>query len=186
MKKHLKGICLKLMAAPLFAMLLLLPTVPASAAEQEIWDDTRTGSLTLIKYDEDTWLESNSGLTQSQLAAYLQQHPDTLIPEAGVVFRYLKAGEVVQYTQDNTVKTGYVLTADAAAFLELTSTDAAATHAAAAVDGSAIYDVSALDGRLKCKTASETERFMEQQHAAAMPPTDETGTTKADQLSLGL
>ena len=162
-------------------MLLLLPVVPASATEPEIWDDTRTGSLTLIKYDEDTWLESNSGLTQSELAAYLQQHPDTLIPEAGVVFRYLKAGEMVQYTQDNTVKTGYVLTADAAVFLKLTATDAAAT-----VDDAAIYDVSALDARLKCKTASETERFMEQQHAASMPPTDETGTAKADRLSLGL
>lgn len=164
------------LAATVIAVLLALSAVSALAAEPSeptIWDTSRTGSLTLIKNSEDDYLASEPGLSQAEIAAYLQQHPDELTPEPGVVFRYLKVADIAQYTQDNVVKIGYALTDDAAEFLGLD-------------DDVPYYDASLLDKKLLGKTASETERFMDQTDAASMPETDEDGTTTVSDLDLGL
>ena len=56
-----------------FCLTLPIHVIPASAAESQVWDESRTGSITIQKYVESDFLDSGENLSQEEIAAYLQE-----------------------------------------------------------------------------------------------------------------
>ena len=175
MSKKWKRILLLLLSN----VLVLATTAAAVPGAESVIDYNRTGSLTLQKFTENS--EISTDLTEQDLAEYLQQNPGALTPLADVTFRYVKIGEIQQYTNDSTVSIGYAVDSVTEAYLNLTAEDIAAT-----ADGRNIYDAKVLDEKLNLKTATETDRYMDSQNAVAMPKTNSEGKTTVDNLHLGL
>lgn len=160
---------------------LLAVATPAYAAspEPQVWDTSRTGSITIQKYTEDDFLNSGENLNQDEIAAYLQEHPDELTPLSGVIFHVRPVAEAAQYVSDDgAVSIGYTLEPDAAEFLALDEKDAATV-----LDGIAYFDISVLNTALEKKSVSETEAFMAD--ALAMAPTDANGQSTVADLDVG-
>ena len=170
-----QGACL---AAFVFFLALSVPMISASAAESQIWDESRTGSITIQKYVESDYLDSGENLSQEEIAAYLQAHPDDLTPLPGVIFHVRPVAEAAQYVSDGTVSIGYALEPEFAEFFDLNEQDAATTQ-----DGTALYDIAVLNGALARKSVLETEAFMAD--AQALAPTDASGQSTVTDLDVG-
>lgn len=170
-----QGACL---AALVFFLALSVPMIPASAAESHIWDESCTGSITIQKYVESDYLDSGENLSQEEIAAYLQAHPDDLTPLPGVIFHVRAVAEAAQYVSDGTVSIGYALEPEAAEFLDLNEQAAATIQ-----DGTAFYDIAVLNGALARKSVLETEKFMAD--AQALAPTDASGQSTVTDLDVG-
>lgn len=126
-----------------FYLTLLACAIPAYARETQVWD-TSTGSITIQKYAEDDFLVSDENLSQEEIAAYLQEHPDELTPLSGVIFHVRKIADAAQYVSGNVVSIGYNLDQDAAEFLGLHGQESAAE-----LDGVAYYDIADLNAALE-------------------------------------
>lgn len=159
---------------------LLACAIPAYARETQVWDtsQTGTGSITIQKYAEDDFLVSDENLSQEEIAAYLQEHPDELTPLSGVIFHVRKIADAAQYVSGNVVSIGYNLDQDAAEFLGLHGQESAAE-----LDGVAYYDIADLNAALEKKSVAETEEFMA--NALAMAPTDASGQSTVSGLDVG-
>ena len=96
MKKKLSKV-LALCAA--LATLVVSTIGTAFAAEPTIVDYTQKGSITVHKYAEESFLDSTNYLTQTEMQNYIDGLDDQLTPLADVTFRYLKVGDVKQYTK---------------------------------------------------------------------------------------
>lgn len=178
-----------------FALILALALCLASfvsAAEPTIIDYSRKGSLTVHKFAEDDFYDSTEYLTQAEMKDYIAGLGDTVTPLADVTFRYLKVGDVKQYTKtvvdqgtgasSNAVKIGYSLEDELVALLGLTENDIDMT-----VDGVNYYSVSTLDRALNTVSATKIERYINAQTGYVdMAPTNEQGISTATDMELGL
>ena len=173
--KIAQGACL---AALVFFLALSVPMIPASAAESQIWDESRTGSITIQKYVESDYLDSGENLSQEEIAAYLQAHPDDLTPLPGVIFHVRPVAEAAQYVNEGTVSIGYTLEPEAAEFFDLDEKDAAVIQ-----DGTVFYDIATLNAALASKSVLETEAF--RADAQALAPTDARGQSTVTDLDVG-
>ena len=173
------------------SMVLGLMTT-ASAAEPTIIDGSRTGSLTVHKYEEDTFLDNYIYLTQDEMSDYVASLGDQLTPLADVTFRYLKVGEVKQYTKyvtdqstgktNNVVKIGYSLESDLATLIGLDANDVDIT-----IDGVNYYSVTVLDKAFNTVSATKIEQYINSETGHVdMAPTDVNGESSVSGLSLGL
>lgn len=173
------------------AMVLGLMTT-ASAAEPTIIDGNRTGSLTVHKYEEDTFLDNYNYLTQDEMSDYVASLGDQLTPLADVTFRYLKVGDVKQYTKyvtdqstgktNNVVKIGYSLESDLATLIGLDANDVDIT-----IDGVNYYSVTVLDKALNTVSATKIEQYINSEAGHVdMAPTDASGESSVAGLALGL
>lgn len=173
------------------AMVLGLMTT-ASAAEPNIIDGSQTGSITVHKYQEDSFLDNYNYLTQGEMADYIDSLGDQLTPLADVTFRYLKVGDVKQYTKyvtdqstgktTNVVKIGYSLESDLAALIGLDANDVDIT-----INGVNYYSVTVLDKALNTVSATKIEQYINSESGYVdMAPTDANGESTASGLALGL
>lgn len=178
-----------------FALILALTLCLASfasAVEPTIIDDSRKGSLTVHKYAEDDFYDSTEYLTQAEMEDYIAGLGDTVTPLADVTFRYLKVGDVKQYTKNvvdqntgavtNVIKIGYSLEDELVVLMGLTENDIDMT-----VEGVNYYSVSTLDRALNTVSATKIERYINSQAGYVdMAPTNEQGISTATDMDLGL
>lgn len=180
---------------------LAAPAFAATVKDAAI-DESKTGSLTLYKYDfteasvagvpMDTYVSTGAanGAAEAALAPYAIE---------GVEYTYLKVAEIVQFSEAGSGAHARLLyrfdkaaAAGLLAALELTEKDAYAP--AAGADAAALYfesDVlsAALRAALAAKpsaTRSALEAYITSAGGTALPKTDENGKTGADGLPLGL
>lgn len=177
--------------ALLLALVMCLAT-SVLAAEPTIIDYGRKGSLTVHKYAEDDFYDSTDYLTQEEMEDYISGLGETVTPLADVTFRYLKVGDVKQYTKDvmdqttgttnNVIKIGYSLESELVSLMGLTESDIDMT-----VEGVNYYSVSTLDRALNTVSATQIERYINSQAGHVdMAPTNEQGISTATDLDLGL
>lgn len=175
----------------LLALVMCLATT-VMAAEPTIIDYGHKGSLTVHKYAEDDFYDSTEYLTQDEMKDYVAGLGDMVTPLADVTFRYLKVGDVKQYTKNvvdqatqetsNVVKIGYSLESELVSLMGLTESDIDMT-----VDGVNYYSVSTLDRALNTVSATKIERYINSQaDHVDMAPTNEQGISTATDLDLGL
>lgn len=180
--------------ALLFAGALSLSTafsaMPAMAAETDIIDMTRTGSITIHKYDQtaaqnagvDTSVYTPTGekdaAAEAALAAYAIE---------GVEFSYLKVSDIVTDSREGNVEVVYAIEPQLRTVLELNAADAKLTQ-----NGSCYYTMQQLNDAIKTLLSNNTsgknalEAYIKGAGGTAMPLTDDKGVTGADNLALGL
>ena len=183
----------------LSAAMLLSLCLSASAAEVHpaTIDQSRTGSLTVYKYDL-TAAESD-GLTDSVYLSTGQENPEAAAAFApyaipGVEFTYLRVGGIETHTvsdgSGSQVQVIYGVEDDnLLSALGLTEADCATT-----LSGVDYYTsdtlIDALSEKLTSNNTSTKDKLEalieESGRAVSMPLTDSTGKTSADQLELGL
>ena len=172
--------------------LCIASAFPALAAEPTIIDESQTGSLTVHKYSEDSFLDSTDYLTQKEMEDYIANLGSQVTPLADVTFRYLKVGDVAQYTKtvvdqpsgetSNVVKIGYSVEPQLAALMGLDVNDIDMT-----VNGTNYYSVTTLDRALNTVSATKIEQYINSQAGHVdMQPTDADGKSTATGLDLGL
>ena len=175
----------------LLALLMLLGTFcTAFAASGDIIDETKTGSITLHKYD--LTAAEKGGVDVSQFTASGEVDSaaaQALNPYAlkGVEYSYTRVGRIATDSRNGKVQLMYDIPATLRTILGLTNGDA---HV---MEGSTLYFTSdtlndALADLLSNNTEGKDklEAWAEQNHLTAMPETDDTGTTSAGNLELGL
>ena len=179
----------KMSAVLLTATMVISMGISASASGDVTIDTTKSGSITIHKY-EGIPLDSVSPYdSQSEIASAVAA-AGNLRPEAGIEFRYLKVGEVLQYTKNegtssNVTKLGYSVNEQVSALLGLTAEDVDET-----IDHVKYYTAFTLDQKLDTFLAEEeavktsVENLLSQ--SASFPATDENGMASVTNLPLGL
>lgn len=180
---------------------------PVYAAERTLpdYDPDETGTITLYKY------VNNDGASTTTNGSALAQTPDqqldaveqeigsyNMIPEEGVVFKYLKTGEFEQIDDPENDRTGvyfthineHLLSAFAACGVTLTpSADTAAADAGKApaemhYAPEAIY--TAMEETNRKPGGEDLLRAVADEYGTAFSPTDYYGRTKSEQLPVGM
>lgn len=165
----------------------------AASVEQATIDESRTGSLTIYKYDLTTAQEN--GLTDSVYLSTGKEHEEAAAAFApyaipGVEFTYLRVGAIRTYAADQQIQVVYGVEDDQLlAALGLSDADRTT-----ALDGVNYFASDTLLDALSqaltthnTTTKNKLEALVSGSDAAhAMPLTDETGKTAADGLELGL
>lgn len=179
----------KIATVLLSAAMIIGMGIPASASGDMTIDTTKRGSITVHKYEGVPLTSVSSYASQSEIASAVTASSE-LRPEAGIVFRYLKVGDVLQYTKHegtvaNVTKLGYSVNAQVSTLLGLTAEDADKT-----IDSVKYYTASTLDEKLDTFLSEEeavktsVETLLSQ--AASFPATDINGTATVTNLPLGL
>ncbi len=180
----------KIVSAGLAVMMMAGLGMGASAAEDVTIDTSRSGSITVHKYEGNPLDSVGQYDSQADLAAAVEAS-DSLVPEAGVVFRYQKVGDVLQYTKNagtssNVTKIGYSVNGEVSSLLGLEAGDADYT----AADGTVYYTASTLDEKLDTFLAdgeaikTSVEQLLSK--STSFPATGADGSAKVSNLPLGL
>lgn len=176
--------------ASAFVMIMSLGISPASAASNDIIDMSRTGSITLYKYD--LTAAEQGGVNVSQFTATGAK--DTAAESAlgkyalqGVQYDYLRAGDMMTYSNAGSIQDVYNVPNTLRSILGLTNADAV-TH-----QGDTYYYTSdqyndALADLLTDNTAGKDklEAWVASAGAKHMAETDKNGKTSVSNLKLGL
>ena len=175
--------------------------VSAATAETAVIDDSRTGSITLYKYDmtsaidEDAWDDSFVSTGRPDAAVEQLYAPYAI---EGVEYTYLRVADVITYTDEtNTGKTVRVLYGFDYNTVSNTLLDALALD-----DGDSYFMddndvmwfesdtlISALASNLitrETETKNALEELVTDNGGTAMPETNENGRSSVDDLDLGL
>lgn len=161
------------------------------ADTSDIIDTTRTGSLTIHKYD--LTAAQTAGVDVSQFTANGEK--DTAAEAAlssyalqGVEFTYLKVADINTYTKAGDVQVLYSLNDDLATMLGVTNSGLKVTGA----DGVNQYTSDAINSGLKTSlvdntaTKNKLENYVKNNGGIAMPETANTGVSTATGLPVGL
>lgn len=179
----------KIMIAVLSAAMMLAPIVNIKAASTDVVDTSKTGSITIHKYDMTA--AKQAGVNTSQFTPTGKQ--DTAAEAAlekyaikGVEFSYLRVGDVEQQSENGKIQMIYELPTTIQQILGLTSSDAAKT------EGSKTYFTSQQINEKLAKaledntvTKDKLEDYMGK-NGTAMDETNANGVTSKDKLPLGL
>lgn len=186
MTKNLRSV----IAFILSMMMLFAMSCTAFAASTDTIDEAKTGSITIHKYD--LTAAEKGGVDVSQFTASGEADSaaaQALNPYAlkGVEFSYTRVGGITTNSKNGKVNVVYNIPATLCSILGLTNADAEV------IAGSTLYFTSdklntALAELLSDNTAGKDklEAWARQNKLNAMPETDETGTTSASNLELGL
>lgn len=168
---------------------LMIAAVPVHAAATDVIDTSKTGSLTIHKYDMtaaqkggvDLSRFTSTGKQNAQAEEALKKYPIK-----GVEFSYLRVGDVKQQSENGKIQMIYELPDTLQKILGLAESDIAKT------EGSKDYFTSQsindkLMKALEDNTAAKDklEEYMGKD-GTAMDLTDAQGMTKKDKLPLGL
>ena len=179
----------KITIAVLSAAMMLAPIVNIKAASTDVVDTSKTGSITIHKYDMTA--AKQAGVNTSQFTPTGKQDAAT---EAalekyaikGVEFSYLRVGDVEQQSETGKIQMIYELPTTIQQILGLTSSDAAKT------EGSKTYFTSQQINEKLAKaledntvTKDKLEDYMGK-NGTAMDETNANGVTSKDKLPLGL
>lgn len=168
---------------------LMIAAVPVHAAVTDVIDTTKTGSLTIHKYDMTA--AQKGGVDLSQFTSTGKQNAQAeealkKYPIKGVEFSYLRVGDVKQQSENGKIQMIYELPDALQKILGLTESDIAKT------EGSKDYFTSqSINDKLKkalednTATKDKLEEYMGKD-GTAMDLTDAQGVTKKDKLPLGL
>ena len=189
MHMRIKSIIKKATVAVIAAALMISPVLPVKAAEKDVIDTSKTGSITIHKYDMTA--AKQGGVNLDQFTSTGKQ--DTNAEEAlkkyaikGVEFSYLRVGDVEQQSENGRVQMIYELPDTLQQIIGLAPSDAAKT------EGSKTYFTSQqindkLATALEDNTATKDklEDYMGK-NGTAMDETNANGVTSKDKLPLGL
>ena len=179
----------KITIAVLSAAMMLAPIVNIKAASTDVVDTSKTGSITIHKYDMTA--AKQAGVNTSQFTPTGKQ--DAAAEAAlekyaikGVEFSYLRVGDVEQQSENGKIQMIYELPITIQQILGLTSSDAAKT------EGSKTYFTSQQINEKLAKaledntvTKDKLEDYMGK-NGTAMDETNANGVTSKDKLPLGL
>ena len=179
----------KITIAVLSAAMMLAPIVNIKAASTDVVDTSKTGSITIHKYDMTA--AKQAGVNTSQFTPTGKQ--DAAAEAAlekyaikGVEFSYLRVGDVEQQSENGKIQMIYELATTIQQILGLTSSDAAKT------EGSKTYFTSQQINEKLAKaledntvTKDKLEDYMGK-NGTAMDETNANGVTSKDKLLLGL
>ena len=127
----IQNIIRKITIAVLSAAMMLAPIVNIKAASTDVVDTSKTGSITIHKYDMTS--AKQAGVNTSQFTPTGKQ--DAAAEAAlekyaikGVEFSYLRVGDVEQQSENGKIQMIYELPTTIQQILGLTSSDAAKTE----------------------------------------------------------
>ena len=168
---------------------LMIAAVPVHAAATDVIDTTKTGSLTIHKYDMTAAQKGGIDLSQFTSTGKQNVTAEEMLkkyPIKGVEFSYLRVGDVKQQSENGKIQMIYELPDTLQKILGLAESDIAKT------EGSKDYFTSqSINDKLKkalednTATKDKLEEYMGKD-GTAMDLTDAQGVTKKDKLPLGL
>lgn len=186
---RIKNMIKKATVAALTAAMMLAPIINVKAAASDVIDTSKTGSITIHKYD--ITAAKQAGVNTDQFTPTGKQ--DTAAEAAlekyaikGVEFSYLRVGDVEQQSEGGKVQMIYELPSALQQILGLASSDAAKTEGGKTYFTSQIIN-DKLAQALEDNTATKDklEAYMGQS-GTAMDETNANGVTSKDKLPLGL
>ena len=186
---RIKNMIKKATVAALTAAMMLAPIVNVKAAASDVIDTSKTGSITIHKYD--ITAAKQAGVNTDQFTPTGKQ--DTAAEASlekyaikGVEFSYLRVGDVEQQSEGGKVQMIYELPSALQQILSLASSDAAKTEGGKTYFTSQIIN-DKLAQALEDNTATKDklEAYMGQS-GTAMDETNANGVTSKDKLPLGL
>ena len=186
---RIKDFMKRAVVAMLTAAMMVTPIVSVHAATTDVIDTSKTGSITIHKYD--LTAAKKGGVNVDQFTSTGKQN--TAAEEAlskyaikGVEFSYLRVGDVEQQSEGGKVQMIYEVPDELQKILDLADSDAAKK------EGSKTYFTSQkindkLASALENNTATKDklEEYMGKS-GTAMSQTDASGVTSKDKLPLGL
>ena len=179
----------KITIAVLSAAMMLAPIVNIKAASTDVVDTSKTGSITIHKYDMTA--AKQAGVNTSQFTPTGKQ--DAAAEAAlekyaikGVEFSYLRVGDVEQQSENGKIQMIYELPTTIQQILGLTSSDAAKTE-----ESKTYFTSQQINEKLakaledNTVTKDKLEDYMGK-NGTAMDETNANGVTSKDKLPLGL
>ena len=186
---RIKNMIKKATVAALTAVMILAPIVNVKAASSDVIDTSKTGSITIHKYDMTAAKQrgvnldnfTSTGKQDTAAEAALEKYAIK-----GVEFSYLRVGDVEQQSENGKIQMIYELPTALQQILGLVPSDAAKTEGSKTYFTSQIIN-DKLAQALEDNTATKDklEAYMGQ-NGTAMDETNANGVTSKDKLPLGL
>ena len=169
--------------------LVMLAAIPAQAASTDVIDMTKTGSLTIHKYDMTRAKKDGVHLEQFISTGKKNSAAEEMLKKyaiEGVEFSYLRVGDVQQYSINGKVQMIYEVPDELQKILNLADSDAAKKQ-----DAKLYFTSQKINEKLAHALEDNTtvkdklENYMGQ-NGTAMEQTNVDGVTRKDKLPLGL
>ena len=179
----------KATVAALTAVMIFAPIVNVKAASSDVIDTSKTGSLTIHKYDMTAAKQGGVNLDNFTSTGKQDTAAEAALEKyaiKGVEFSYLRVGDVEQQSENGKIQMIYELPTALQQILGLASSDAAKTEGSKTYFTSQIIN-DKLAQALEDNTATKDklEAYMGQS-GTAMDETNANGVTSKDKLPLGL
>ena len=179
----------KATVAALTAVMIFAPIVNVKAASSDVIDTSKTGSLTIHKYDMTAAKQAGVNLDQFTSTGKQDTNAEQALKKyaiKGVEFSYLRVGDVEQQSENGKVQMIYELPSALQQIIGLAPSDAAKTEGSKTYFTSQIIN-DKLAQALEDNTATKDklEAYMGQ-NGTAMDETNANGVTSKDKLPLGL
>ena len=179
----------KATVAALTAVMIFAPIVNVKAASSDVIDTSKTGSLTIHKYDMTAAKQGGVNLDNFTSTGKQDTAAEAALEKyaiKGVEFSYLRVGDVEQQSENGKIQMIYELPTALQQILGLASSDAAKTEGSKTYFTSQIIN-DKLAQALEDNTATKDklEAYMGQS-GTAMDETSANGVTSKDKLPLGL
>ncbi len=186
---RIKNIIRKATVAALTAVMILAPIVNVKAASSDVIDTSKTGSITIHKYDMTAAKQAGVNLDQFTSTGKQDTNAEQALKKytiKGVEFSYLRVGDVEQQSENGKVQMIYELPSALQQIIGLAPSDAAKTEGSKTYFTSQIIN-DKLAQALEDNTATKDklEAYMGQ-NGTAMDETNANGVTSKDKLPLGL
>ena len=186
---RIKNMIKKATVAALTAVMIFAPIVNVKAASSDVIDTSKTGSLTIHKYDMTAAKQAGVNLDQFTSTGKQDTNAEQALKKyaiKGVEFSYLRVGDVEQQSENGKVQMIYELPSALQQIIGLAPPDAAKTEGSKTYFTSQIIN-DKLAQALEDNTATKDklEAYMGQ-NGTAMDETNANGVTSKDKLPLGL
>ena len=131
MHMRIKNIIRKATVAALTAVMILAPIVNVKAASSDVIDTSKTGSLTIHKYDMTAAKQAGVNLDQFTSTGKQDTNAEQALKKyaiKGVEFSYLRVGDVEQQSENGKIQMIYELPSALQQIIGLAPSDAAKTE----------------------------------------------------------
>ena len=179
----------KATVAALTAVMIFAPIVNVKASSSDVIDTSKTGSITIHKYDMTAAKQGGVNLDNFTSTGKQDTAAEAALEKyaiKGVEFSYLRVGNVEQQSENGKIQMIYELPTALQQILGLAPSDAAKTEGSKTYFTSQIINdklVQALEDNTATK--DKLEAYMGQ-NGTAMDETNANGVTSKDKLPLGL
>jgi len=186
---RIKNMIKKATVAALTAVMIFAPIINVKATSSDVIDTSKTGSLTIHKYDMTAAKQAGVNLDQFTSTGKQDTNAEQALKKyaiKGVEFSYLRVGDVEQQSENGKVQMIYELPSALQQIIGLAPSDAAKTEGSKTYFTSQIIN-DKLAQALEDNTATKDklEAYMGQ-NGTAMDETNANGVTSKDKLPLGL
>ena len=186
---RIKNMIKKATVAALTAVMIFAPIVNVKASSSDVIDTSKTGSITIHKYDMTAAKQGGVNLDNFTSTGKQDTAAEAALEKyaiKGVEFSYLRVGDVEQQSENGKIQMIYELPTALQQILGLVPSDAAKTEGSKTYFTSQIIN-DKLAQALEDNTATKDklEAYMGQ-NGTAMDETNANGVTSKDKLPLGL